>query len=261
MPAKLFDQSRLADAGLTNDQDKFALAREGSLRRASEHREFFLAADKTREKLSLSPTASAARAHDAIEFHWRGSALKLVEALVLNDEQPSDLPLDGRSDEHRSGLRCSLNTRGDVGRFAEHVAVVVDNDRTPFEANADGEPGSAASSVSGVQVSERLLDSESRHHGALGVVFLRLRIAEDGHQPVAKPLHHMAAEPGDGLRGLVQIGADQIAPVLNVERSGEFGRADQIAEHDCDRTSFSGIELREGLRSSSELAPAVWLPS
>jgi hypothetical protein len=33
-------------------------------------------------------------------------------------------------------------------------------------------------------------------HGPLRVVLLRLRIAEEGDQPVAKPLQHMAAQPG-----------------------------------------------------------------
>jgi hypothetical protein len=128
------------------------------------------------------------------------------------------LPWESRSDEHPSGLGCSLNARGDVGRFAEHVAVVVDNDRTRFEADADGEPRSVASSISGVQVSERLLDAESSHDGALAVILLRPRIAEDGHQPIAQPLDYLAAEPGDRLRGRVEW-ANQVAPILNVDEA------------------------------------------
>ena len=58
----------------------------------------------------------------------------------------------------------------------------------------------------------------------------------------------MAAEPGHRLRGLVEIGVDEIAPVLSVEHGRECGRADKIAEHDCDRPPFGGIQLREGLR-------------
>ena len=53
--------------------------------------------------------------------------------------------------------------------------------------------------VSGVDFAERLLDAEGRPDGPLGVILLRPRIAEDGHQPIAKPFKHMAAEPGHRL--------------------------------------------------------------
>ena len=52
---------------------------------------------------------------------------------------------------------------------------------------------------------ERPLDGERRAHGAFGVVLLRLRITEQGHQPVAMLTLHMAAEPGDGRREFVEI--------------------------------------------------------
>jgi hypothetical protein len=51
-----------------------------------------------------------------------------VRTLVLNDEQPGDLPLDGRSDQHGSRLGCGLNPRGDIGRFPKHFAYRVDDD-------------------------------------------------------------------------------------------------------------------------------------
>ena len=123
LAAKLFNQSGLADAGLADDQDELPVARKGAFRAASQDAEVLLTADKRREKLGLSPAPSAAYPQDAIEIHWRRSALELVGALVLDDEQPSDLPLDGRSDQHGSRLGRSLNARGDVGRFPEHLAV------------------------------------------------------------------------------------------------------------------------------------------
>ena len=66
-----------------------------------------------------------------------------MRALVLDDEQPGDLALDGRGDQHRSRLGRGLNPRGDVGRFPEHFAGGVDDDRTAFEADANGKLGSA----------------------------------------------------------------------------------------------------------------------
>ena len=48
----------------------------------------------------------------------------------------------------------------------------------------------------------------------------------------------MAAVLADRLGGGVEIGSDEIAPILGVERGREAGRSDQIAEHHCDRTAL-----------------------
>jgi hypothetical protein len=48
----------------------------------------------------------------------------------------------------------------------------------------------------GVEFGKRALNGERRPHRAFGVVLLRLRIAEKGHEPIAKPFQHMPAKPG-----------------------------------------------------------------
>ncbi len=65
-----------------------------------------------------------------------------------------------------------------------------------LEPDARGELRRAFGGVPGVDLSKGALDRERRPHRALGVVLLRLRIAEQGHQPVAEPLQHMAAKRG-----------------------------------------------------------------
>ena len=120
-------------------------------------------------------------------------------ALVLNDEQPSDLPLDGRGDKHCSRLRRGLNSRGNIGRFPEHLAGLVDDHGTALEADTNGKLRSASRRVSAFSFTQRLLDAEGGPDGSFGVILLRLWIAEDGHQPIAKPLKHVAAEPGHRL--------------------------------------------------------------
>ena len=101
--------------------------------------------------------------------------------------------------------------------------------------------GAPARGVPGVEVGQRALDRERRPHGALGVVLLRLRVAEQRHQPVAELLQHMAAKIGHRRRSLVEIGVDEVAPVLGVQLRGEARRADEIAEHDRDRTAFGSV--------------------
>ena len=73
-----------------------------------------------------------------------------MQALILNEEQPGDLTLDGRGDEHCPGLRGGLNARGDVGRFAEDFAGGVGDDGAAFKADANAKLGSAGCGVSRV---------------------------------------------------------------------------------------------------------------
>jgi hypothetical protein len=84
--------------------------------------------------------------------------LEFVRALVLRDEQPSDLPLHRGGDEHRAGLGRGLHARRDIGRFAEHFARSVDHDGSGIESNAGGELRGAFACVSGVDLRESALD-------------------------------------------------------------------------------------------------------
>ena len=104
----------------------------------------------------------------------------------------------------------------------------------------------AGPGVPRVELGERALDGEGRAHRALGVVLLRPRIAEESHQPVAELLQDMPAKFGRRSRGRIEVGADQVAPVLGVEPRGETRRADEIAEHHRDRTPLGGDFRRFG---------------
>ena len=239
--AELLDEARLADAGLADDLDELALAFERARPAARQQRKFVLAADERRQSARPAAPAAAARPHDAIERDRRRHALELMRALVLDDEKPGRLPLHARGDEHRPRFGRRLHPRRDVRRLAEHFAGRVDHDEPHLEADAGGKLGRARSGVPGVEVGERALDGERGAHRALGVVLLRLRIAEQGHQPVAELLQHVAAETRHRRGGLVEIGADQVAPVLGVQPRRETRRADEIAEHDRDRTALGSV--------------------
>ena len=107
---------------------------------------------------------------------------------------------------------------------------------------------SAGRRVSRVQLGDRPLDAERSQDGAFGVILLRLRIAEEGHQSVAQSFQDVPAEADHRLRRLVEIGVDKVAPVLRVESSGKLGRTDKVAEHHRDRAPLGQIRRREGLR-------------
>ena len=95
--------------------------------------------------------------------------------------------------------------------------------------------------------SARWID-ERRPHRALGIVLLRHRIAEQRHQPVAELLGDMAAHLRHRRRGRVEIGADQIAPLLGIELRGNAGRAHQIAKHHREMAALAGGFDRGGDR-------------
>ena len=65
----------------------------------------------------------------------------------------------------------------------------------------------------------------------LGIVLMRLRVAEIDQHAVAHVLGDKAVEAGDDLGDGAVIGADQLAQILRVEPGRQRGRADQIAEH------------------------------
>ena len=233
--AELLDEARLADAGLADDLDELAFAFQRARPATLKLVKFILPPDQRRQNPRAAAPA-AARPHDAIERNRRRHALEVVRALVFGDEQPGRLPLHVRGDEHRPRFGRRLNARGDIGRLAENFAGRVDHDRPHVEADARRKLGRAGLRVAGVEVGERALDGERRPHRPLGVVLLRVRIAEQGHQTVAELLQHMAAETRHRGGGLVEVGPDEIAPVLGVEPRRKACRADEVAEHHGDRT-------------------------
>src|SRR5271169_5843434 len=139
------------------------------------------------------------------------------------------------------------------GRVAEHFAGRVDYHLPGIKADPRRKLRGAFADVSGVDFDKRALDRERGAHRALGVVLLRVRIAEQRHQPVAELFQHMAAEPGHRRRGLVEIGAHEITPVLGVELCGETRRADEIAEHDGDWTALGDAPRRRCGRGARRL--------
>ena len=120
-------------------------------------------------------------------------------AEVLGHEQSGGLPLDCGRDESRAGFGGALDPRGDIGRFPEHFATCFHDHRPGIKADARGKFRRAFGGVPVVDFDKRALDRKRRPHSPLGVVLLRVRIAEQRHQPVAELFQHMAAKIGHRL--------------------------------------------------------------
>ena len=140
------------------------------------------------------------------------------------------------STDPRFGL--GLDPCREVRRVAEYLARGVDHDRARVEANAGRKRRRLGRRIASIEVGERALDEKACAHRAFGVVLLRLRIAEQRHQPVAELFQNMPAKSGHRARGFVEIGINKVAPVFRVKLRDETGRADEVTEHDCDRPAF-----------------------
>src|ERR1700722_13737784 len=166
LAAKLFNQSGFADAGLTDNQDELSGASKSAFRAASQDCEVLFAADERGEKTGASSAPSAAYPQDAIEIHWLKGALELMGALVLNDEQPSNLPQDSRSDQHGPRLSDRLHARGDIRRIAKHFAGRLHDGGAGLDPDACLELRHAPGRVPGVEVCKRPLDRQRRPNSA-----------------------------------------------------------------------------------------------
>jgi TIR domain len=134
-----------------------------------------------------------------------------------------------------------LHARGDVRSVAKHLAGGIDDDGSAVQSDAGGELWQFATRIRCVQVHERAKDRQSGAGRAFGIVLLSPRISEQRHESVAQPLGDMTAVLGDRLGGVIEISANEIAPVLGVECSRQTRRADQIAEHDRDRPALGFV--------------------
>ena len=85
-------------------------------------------------------------------------------------------------------------------------------------------------------------------HRALGVVLMRLRIAEIGEHAVAHVLGDEPAERAATISATAAvIGADDLAQILGIEPGRERGRADEIAEHDRELAALGRVPERSVL--------------
>ena len=170
-----------------------------------------------------------------------------MRAAIFGDEEAGNLPMYVGRRQHGTRLGERLQPRGDIWRVAVHFARSVDHDESRGDADPSDEFGLPAPGMQGVQRRQRGLDRQSGAGCAFAIVLPRDRIAKQRHQPIAELAGDMAAVVGDRLYRGVEIGREQIAPVLGVELRGDRGRADEIAKHHCDMPTLAAIRC-DGLR-------------
>ena len=169
---------------------------------------------------------------------------------------PRSLARALRQDEH-AGLCDPLQACREVRRLADDAAFlrlsrsdqVADHDQP----GCDPDPHLQGQSSRGDELGHRFDEREAGLHRALGVVFMSLGIAEIDQYAVAHILGDKPAVAFDDRRAAAMIGADDLPQVLGIELGRKGGRTDQVAEHQCELTAFSGVPGRRRDRSPRRL--------
>ena len=241
---KFLDQAGFTQSRLADDQHQLALALPRPLPAPHQHGDFLVATDERREMALPGTASAAARPHEPEQRHRLGHAFEFVAAALLGDKQAGDLALHPRRHNDRAWLCQRLHSRRNVGRIAVNLARRIDHYRAGFDPDARVERRLASTGILAVHLGERALDRERGPRRAFGVVLLRHRIAEQRHQPVAQLFGDVAAHLRHRRRGGIEIGADQIAPLLGIKLRGNAGRTHQIAEHHREVAALSRTKLR-----------------
>ena len=82
-----------------------------------------------------------------------------------------------------------------------------------------------------IEATDSVDGAQPRPHRPLGVVLMRLRVAEINQDAVAHVSGDEALEPDDDLGDGAVIRPDYLAQILGIEVRRERGRADEVAEH------------------------------
>jgi hypothetical protein len=153
---------------------------------------------------------------------------------ILDLEQHTDLSPGavGYDQGARPGQR--LQSGGEVRGLADHAPLLcgagADQIANDDEASGDAEPH--VQRLLCGEPADRVDDRQPGAGRALGVVLMRLGIAEINEYAIAHILGDKTAKAADGIGDAAMVGADDLAQILGIEARGQGRRTDQVAEHD-----------------------------
>ena len=248
-------QPRFADAGLAGEQHHLAFAALRLGPAPQQQFEFFFPPDERGQAARVQRLEAAfrrTRPQRRPGPRRPGDALEVLGPEVLQLEQIAEQPARALGDDDHVRFGDRLQARREVRRLADDAALlrlprsdqVADDDQP----GRDPDPHVQGRAGRGDEFRRGLDDGEPGLHGALGVVFVGLRIAEIGEHAVAHVFGDEAAVALDQLRAAAMIGADDLAHVLGIEPRRHRGRADEIAEHHGELAALGGVCRRRRCR-------------
>jgi len=143
-------------------------------------------------------------------------------------EEVAQQPARVCSNDDGVRLGQGLQPRGEVRRLAGDIVLynLAADDNQP-----GGDPDPRVKFFGLVQLLYPVDQRQTASRGALGIILVRLRIAEINQDAVAHVAGDKPAKPLDDPCDAAMVGADDPAQILGIEPRGQRRRADQVAEH------------------------------
>ena len=140
-----------------------------------------------------------------------------------------------------SAIACRRAARFGVSPTMPRSCASPDPIRSPTTTSPVAMPTRVCSGAAGLQPADRSDQLQPRPYRPLGIILVRLRIAEIHEHAVAHVLRYEPAEALHGLGDAFLIGGNDLAQVLRVHARGERCRTDEVREHHRDLAALGGV--------------------
>jgi hypothetical protein len=255
--------ARLADSGFAGDKHDLAVAGLGARPTAQQQVDLLVAANQRRERRSvqgLEPVGDRIRTQYLPRWHRRGDVLDLDRAEVAVLEEIADEPARSRGDDNGTGLGQRLQPGGEVRSLAHNRLLL--NRAFADQITDDHQPGGDPDTrleLDGfdIEATDRVDHAQPCPDRPLGVVLMRLRVAEIHQHTVAHVPGDKAVGPSDYFGDSAVIHGDDLTQILGVESRRECSRADQVAEHHGQLAPFGGCGINQFPALCRWFRPAV----
>ena len=159
---------------------------------------------------------------------------------IALDESPGCV-----ADDHRVGQGNPLEASCDVRRLPQRQLLLsatrpdlADHHETRVNANAHGQPDTLLVFQPRIQGPDGLDDLASRTDRPLGIILVRLGVAEVDQQPVPEILGDPPLKALDHFGACRLVGANHLPQILRVKPASEGRGLDQITEQDRELAAF-----------------------
>ncbi len=207
----------------------------------AQRRDLGLAPDEGRQRRhvrSLETARQPSHPRHAPDLQRPRDALQQVLAAVQAVEARLHQAMHPAADDDRVRLGDVLQPRRDDHRVAGRAAVVRLHDH---EAAGDADAHRDVRQVGQLERGQPRDDVERRADGALGLVLVRHRVAEEGDDAVAQALEDVAFVARHAVGARLFVDVDDALQGFGVDAAGDLGEAHHVAEQHGQRAPLAGF--------------------